>query len=429
MSDSHDATPETEKRAEAMQEPAVNVKDESHTVPDNTNADIEAGVPQEEASAHSQDAPSSTTRRMVWIATALLALVLCVAAGWYLRCTLASSDLTSADIRIPGRDNEDLSTANISNDEMRIMISRVLKWKKAYINSLEDKTICPIYSTTPFAITDRVFTHIEPADSNTSQLDNGFGVFEKSYEVNQLNDVNEVLGAFKSEFEFKHFYAYHSLYGGLNSIDHWTYDTFFEFNTFFDQSSACREYEIIAKLFDCVNNNSEHLLGHKMVLAVMQSQFLRALLSIFAKASYVKEDILFVSHDSLNACFPMWFNGQQPNTTLGGVIAFVKFFLTVMVNAIYFSNEAVKKSMEAQPNLKLALHLTLIYNYYDFSGGNAETTTINKKQNVHIYTTDSGTMTFASFTERVVNNTPVFPMIDMPLLMDAPKQDSTAFIH
>lgn len=476
MSDSLDATPDAENRA-AVQEPTVIVKDGARTVPDNTNADIEAGVSQEEASALSQNAPTSTTKRMVCIATALLAVVLCVVAGWYLQGKFASTDLTTADKEIQHSDNrgnncngvgmlnsnpadqesssmlsgtndthcstnqddksnglkpilpsneidktddnEDLSKAKISDNQKRIMISKALKWKQEYIDSLADSSLFPKYSTKPFAITERVFTFIETADSNTSQLDNGFGVVEKTYGVYQLNSVDEVLGAFKSEFEFKHFYAYHSLFGGLSKNKDLSFNEFFTFYPFINNAMADCENEIIVKLFDCVNGDSEQLFDHEMVIAVMQSQFLDVLLTIFAKAAYLHDDILVVSHDSLKACFPMWFNGQQLNTTLDGVIAIVRYFLTVMVNAIHFSNEEVKQTLKGQPSLRLALHLTLIYMKYGFLNGKASSDTIKKNSSDYAHNGNAVEVTFGEFTQRLIDGIPVFPDSNVPLLLDA----------
>lgn len=299
------------------------------------------------------------------------------------------------------------------------LLLKALQWRTFYHNIVLDNTTTTTYSIKPISITDNVFTKIIVNDSNKDALDYSFAVMERQFDQTKLNDVDEVLNTFESEFEWKHFYAYYSILDEINEKNvKYTYlSKLLRFDI--DKSEAQRNMNdsIILKLLNCYNE-SEMVYGKTLIRSVMQSDLFNVLVTMYAKcAGIVRNDLEYITFD-WERRFPMWYLPSRQNVNYSSFKGFASDFLKSMRHALHYCHQNIKDELKKNLSLQAVLHLTLIYRYCKFNEGYSSGSSLTKCSNFKLE--ENRTYRFDQITKFHIKGIPIYKDLNTALLPDAP---------
>lgn len=300
------------------------------------------------------------------------------------------------------------------------LLLQALNWRKLYCTAVIDDGDPITYSIKPIALTDNVFTKHENLDGNTSALDYGFGVVEREFDETKLNDIDEVMSTFQSEFEWKHYYAYYSILDRINSESP-KYPNFRDLLPFTHADVNCTQnsmYPLILQLFNCHVNGNITPTGKGMIQSVMQSDLYNALVSLYAKCACVSDGQLKFFPSYWNNRFPMWYTLSDKYQDISSFKNFATNFLTSMLHALHYCHHGIKNELKKNLNLQAVLQLTLLYRYCQFTDGFSTGEFLNHCLNATFIAHKH--YNFASITTKHIKGIPVFAGSNIALLRDAP---------
>lgn len=314
-----------------------------------------------------------------------------------------------------------------ASETKRQLLTTAASWKEKYIKMMGDKADLNIYRVKPIRISPAVFKTIE-SDARLTELDNGLAVINRQYSLKEIDEKADLLSVFKSEFEWKHFYAFFSVfqYKTVVTRDEMLH-TFLKLSSWGGNNEGNVEYRIQNTLFDCGPLGSPFLREEAMIHAVLKSDLYNALVLMFAKSAFVQDGRLVVLYQSLFERFPMWFPPRSKNS--------LSFEFQFFVDEMLFSMRMALKHYEHnvffafRPNLHTALQLTLIRRYYEFNANTAAPALVNTRQPFYQYQDTNKSVLFSEFTSRVVDDIPLFPDRNVALLPDAYEPSDTDDKH